>query len=161
MILSKPLRNSVSIFKREFNSLTKLSLNNFSYNVKKLERGNNFYSSNKNLNDNEELLSNTNNLNIFINDGYSRLPVAFWLLGSAALVLFMITLGAYTRLTKSGLSMTKWKPIGYKYPENIEEWNFEFDSYKKTPEYEVNIDMTLKEFKKIFFVEYFHYLVRW
>ena len=72
----------------------------------------------------------------------------------------MICLGGYTRLTKSGLSMTKWKPIGYKYPSNEEEWDYEFSSYKETPEYKIgNPDITLRQFQNIFFVEYFHRLV--
>jgi len=93
-----------------------------------------------------------------IKEGYSNKLVAFWLLGTAGLVLFMICLGGYTRLTKSGLSMTKWKPVGYKYPRTIEEWNEEFDLYKKTPEFEVNKGMSLQDFKRIFFIEYFHRL---
>lgn len=93
-----------------------------------------------------------------INEGYSNKLVALWLLGTAGLVLFMICLGGYTRLTKSGLSMTKWKPVGYKYPRTLEEWNEEFESYKKTPEYGVNKGMSLQDFKRIFFIEYFHRL---
>jgi len=42
----------------------------------------------------------------------------------------MILLGGYTRLSKSGLSMTKWKPIAYKYPRTQEEWDMEFENYK-------------------------------
>jgi len=69
----------------------------------------------------------------------------------------MIVLGGYTRLSKSGLSMTNWKPLGYKYPENQEQWLFEFENYKQTPEYKIgNPDITLQQFKNIFFVEYFH-----
>lgn len=34
----------------------------------------------------------------------------------------MICVGGYTRLSKSGLSMTKWKAVGYKYPQTEEEW---------------------------------------
>jgi cytochrome c oxidase assembly protein subunit 15 len=47
----------------------------------------------------------------------------------------MVLLGGYTRLTHSGLSMTKWKPIQYKKPQNDEEWNKEFEHYKLFPEY--------------------------
>lgn len=42
----------------------------------------------------------------------------------------MITLGGYTRSSKSGLSMTRWKPIGYKYPVTPEDWEEEFEEYK-------------------------------
>ncbi len=53
-----------------------------------------------------------------------------WLLLTAGSVFFMIGLGGYTRLTKSGLSMTEWKPLSVKYPTNDEEWDQEFDAYK-------------------------------
>jgi len=56
--------------------------------------------------------------------------VGYWLLATAGAVFFMITLGGYTRLSGSGLSMTKWKPIAYRYPRNIDQWNEEFESYK-------------------------------
>ena len=64
--------------------------------------------------------------------------------------------------------MTRWKPVGYRYPKNQEDWDEEFENYKvhlymksevdqKYPEYLIaNKGMTLEEFKKIFFVEYFH-----
>ena len=53
-----------------------------------------------------------------------------WLLLTAGSVVLMILLGGYTRLSKSGLSMTKWKPIAYKYPTNVQEWEVEFENYK-------------------------------
>ena len=56
--------------------------------------------------------------------------VGSWLLLTAGSVLVMILLGGYTRLSKSGLSMTKWKPIAYKYPSNPQEWDREFENYK-------------------------------
>jgi cytochrome c oxidase assembly protein subunit 15 len=42
--------------------------------------------------------------------------VGYWLLFSSGCVFFMIGLGGYTRITKSGLSMTEWKPLDIKYP---------------------------------------------
>lgn len=56
--------------------------------------------------------------------------VGYWLLGCAGAVVGMIILGGYTRLTKSGLSMTKWKPIGYRLPQTTEEWESEFEHYR-------------------------------
>ena len=56
--------------------------------------------------------------------------VGSWLLLTTGAVFFMIVVGGYTRLSKSGLSMTKWKPQGYKYPSTLEEWTEEFDNYK-------------------------------
>lgn len=52
----------------------------------------------------------------FVNEGYSSKLVGYWLLLSAGMILGMICLGGYTRLTKSGLSMTRWKAFGYKMP---------------------------------------------
>ena len=47
----------------------------------------------------------------------------------------MIILGGYTRLSKSGLSMTKWKPLDIKYPRTQEQWEKEFEHYKEFPEF--------------------------
>lgn len=83
--------------------------------------------------------------------------VGLWLIATAGLILAMICLGGYTRLTKSGLSMTKWKAFGYKYPNSSEDWNREFEWYKNTPEYILtNKDMKIEDFKRIFFIEYAH-----
>jgi len=40
--------------------------------------------------------------------------IGSWLLLTAGGVLFLIILGGYTRLSGSGLSMTKWKPVDAK-----------------------------------------------
>lgn len=56
-----------------------------------------------------------------------------------------------------GLSMTKWKPIEYKYPENDDQWSIEFDHYKQFPEYKhAPHEVTLQKFKRIYTVEYIH-----
>lgn len=66
---------------------------------------------------------------LLVKKGKEKL-VGAWLLLTAGSVLLMILLGGYTRLSKSGLSMTKWKPIAYKYPSNQQEWEAEFENYK-------------------------------
>jgi len=92
----------------------------------------------------------------FVKPGKEKV-VGYWLLATAGAVFCMITLGGYTRLSKSGLSMTKWKPIAYKYPRNQEQWEEEFENYKKYPEYLLaNKDMDVHAFKSIFLVEYAH-----
>lgn len=58
--------------------------------------------------------------------------VGVWLLVCAGAVFGMILLGGYTRLSKSGLSMTRWKPIEYKYPRDQAQWEDEFEHYKVT-----------------------------
>jgi len=69
-----------------------------------------------------------------------------------------VVIGGITRLTESGLSMTKWHPIhGMRPPMTQEEWQEEFEAYKQFPEYKhVHADMDVEGFKSIFFWEYFH-----
>ncbi len=85
-------------------------------------------------------------------------PVLLWLWGSVILVVCVIMLGGATRLTRSGLSITEWKPIlGMIPPLNIDDWLNEFSKYQKTPEFlTVNAKITLSEFKFIYLMEYFH-----
>jgi hypothetical protein len=79
----------------------------------------------------------------FVKEGKEKL-VGGWLFLTAAGVLGMIVLGGYTRLTHSGLSMADWKPYTKKYPSNDDEWNVEFDKYKKCVEFQtVNKNITL------------------
>ncbi|MCB1030388.1 MAG: COX15/CtaA family protein, partial [Acidimicrobiales bacterium] len=65
----------------------------------------------------------------------------------------MVVVGGATRLTQSGLSMVHWEPVsGIVPPLSESSWNTEFDAYKATPEGKlINSDMTLSEFKGIFF----------
>lgn len=83
-----------------------------------------------------------------------------WLLTCAAMVLAMAVIGAITRLTESGLSITEWKPFaGALPPLNAADWAAAFDLYQKTPEYiHKNAGMSLADFKQIFFWEWFHRL---
>ena len=70
----------------------------------------------------------------------------------------MIIVGGLTRLTDSGLSITKWQLFsGILPPLNKNEWILYFDLYKKIPEFKLqNYDMTMKEFKVIFLWEWAH-----
>ena len=65
----------------------------------------------------------------FVKEGKEKV-VGWWLVLFSASVALMIAVGGYTRLSKSGLSMVRWKPINYKLPHTLEEWNVEFDAYK-------------------------------
>ncbi|SBS87200.1 cytochrome c oxidase assembly protein COX15, putative [Plasmodium ovale] len=92
----------------------------------------------------------------YVKEGY-EFKVGIWLNTCSALILAMISIGGYTRLTESGLSITHWKFNGIKYPKNEEEWLKEFEKYKSTPEYkEVHFNISLDEYKKIFFNEWLH-----
>ncbi|TAA63466.1 COX15/CtaA family protein [Shinella sp. JR1-6] len=90
-----------------------------------------------------------------------RRQVRRWL-GFVLFTLFVLVLvGGATRLTESGLSITEWKPIhGVVPPLTDVEWQEEFDLYKRIPQYQqVNKDMTVEEFKTIFWWEWAHRLI--
>lgn len=91
-------------------------------------------------------------------DRFARRQVATWLFICAAMVFATLVVGGVTRLTHSGLSIVEWQPIvGTIPPLDTAEWEATFDKYKQTPEYaKVNHQMTLDEFKGIFWWEYFH-----
>lgn len=86
--------------------------------------------------------------------------VGAWLLACAGMVFAMAIIGAITRLTESGLSITEWRPItGTLPPLNEAQWLAEFEKYRQIPEYQViNRGMSLDEFKFIYFWEWFHRL---
>ncbi len=82
----------------------------------------------------------------------------YWLFLSLILVFLIIIVGGLTRLTNSGLSITEWELFkGILPPLNSSSWMFYFDEYKKIPQYKIlNFNMSLDEFKVIFYWEYFH-----
>ena len=84
-----------------------------------------------------------------------------WLVSSLILVLIMIIVGGLTRLTDSGLSITEWELFsGILPPLNEASWNKYFELYKKIPQYEIiNPNMSMNEFKIIFYWEYVHRLL--
>ena len=87
--------------------------------------------------------------------------IANWLFAVAGLVFLMVVVGGITRLTESGLSITEWKPISGAIPPLSEAgWLAEFEKYKLIPEYaEVNVGMTMAQFKFIYFWEFIHRLL--
>jgi cytochrome c oxidase assembly protein subunit 15 len=84
-----------------------------------------------------------------------------WLLVCCALVFAIVVVGGVTRLTHSGLSITEWQPlVGALPPRDATDWADAFAKYQATPEFrEVNSAMTLAEFKRIYWWEYFHRLL--
>ena len=84
--------------------------------------------------------------------------VLYWLLTLIFLLITMIVVGGLTRLTDSGLSITKWELFrGVFWPKNFEEWEFYFSQYKEIPQFKlINPNMSLAEFKVIYFWEWFH-----
>lgn len=87
--------------------------------------------------------------------------LAIWLLACCALVFAMVVVGGITRLTHSGLSIVEWQPIvGTLPPLDDKAWHEVFGKYQQTPEFrQVNPDMELAGFKRIFWWEYAHRLL--
>ncbi|GAB5457184.1 MAG: COX15/CtaA family protein [Henriciella sp.] len=83
-----------------------------------------------------------------------------WLILIGLMVYAMILIGGATRLTDSGLSITEWDPIkGTLPPFGEASWLAEFEKYKATAEFQLqNYNMTLAEFKYIYWWEWGHRL---
>ena len=82
----------------------------------------------------------------------------YWLYASLLLIISIVIVGGLTRLTNSGLSITEWELFtGIFPPLNPISWNNYFELYKQIPQYKLlNFNMSLDEFKTIFYWEYFH-----
>jgi cytochrome c oxidase assembly protein subunit 15 len=87
--------------------------------------------------------------------------IATWLLTVAGLVFVMIIVGGITRLTESGLSITRWEPVsGFLPPMGEAEWQAAFELYRQTPQGQMlNRGMTMADFQFIYFWEYIHRLL--
>jgi cytochrome c oxidase assembly protein subunit 15 len=83
-----------------------------------------------------------------------------WLIVVAAMIFFMIVLGALTRLTESGLSMVEWRPVtGWLPPLSDAAWQSELQKYLSSPQGRlINRGFTVAEFKQIFWLEFIHRL---
>ena len=81
-----------------------------------------------------------------------------WMITLLLMIMLIILVGGLTRLTDSGLSITTWELfIGTLPPLNSDKWIEYFDLYKTIPEFkEQNFNMTLDEFKVIFYWEWGH-----
>ena len=92
-----------------------------------------------------------------LNFNYHK-PLMIWLLLLTIMVFLIVVIGGLTRLTDSGLSMVDWRPLlGTIPPLNQSQWLKVFNDYQQTPEFlYVNKNMTLEEFKYIFWWEWFH-----
>lgn len=84
-----------------------------------------------------------------------------WLISTMFMVLLMIFVGGYTRLSGAGLSIVEWKPAtGIIPPISSSQWMEEFSKYQGSPEFiKLNTEMNISEFKRIFLIEYFHRLL--
>lgn len=88
----------------------------------------------------------------------ARKWIGLWLIAGCLMVFAQVIIGGVTRLTGSGLSITKWDIVVGAIPPLTEvSWTTEFAKYQQTPQYQqINQDMTLSEFKFIYFWEFFH-----
>ncbi len=87
-----------------------------------------------------------------------RRHLRIWLWTGAVLTAATLVIGGITRLTESGLSIVDWDPIvGAIPPLSDADWHEAFARYRQYPEYvKLRPDMTLSEFKFIYFWEYLH-----
>ena len=95
---------------------------------------------------------------MYIENNMIRNRLSIWLIVMFFLVALMIVVGGLTRLTDSGLSITKWELFSGTFPPlNEKKWNSYFEQYKLIPEFKIqNYSMTLNEFKVIFWWEWAH-----
>jgi len=84
--------------------------------------------------------------------------ISLWLITMFLIVSLMIIVGGLTRLTDSGLSITEWQLFsGFLPPLSQNDWLMYFNLYKEIPEFKLqNYNMTLQEFKVIFWWEWVH-----
>jgi cytochrome c oxidase assembly protein subunit 15 len=87
--------------------------------------------------------------------------IAVWLLTVAAMVFAMVVVGGITRLTESGLSITRWDVVSGTLPPMTDTaWAAQFEAYKASSQYQMmNRGMSMAEFQGIFFWEYVHRLL--
>tara|TARA_Y100000590_G_scaffold3521_1_gene4668 strand:- start:8201 stop:9217 length:1017 start_codon:yes stop_codon:yes gene_type:complete len=95
---------------------------------------------------------------MYIENNIIKNQMSFWLASVFWVIVFMIFIGGLTRLTDSGLSITKWELFsGFLPPLSNDKWIAYFDQYKIIPEFKLqNYSMTLEEFKIIFWWEWIH-----
>lgn len=90
----------------------------------------------------------------------STKPLRVWLGLCCFMIFVMAVIGAITRLTESGLSITRWDVLaGTLPPLNNAQWQQAFQLYQATPQYHaINQGMSLEDFKGIFLWEWAHRL---
>ncbi len=95
---------------------------------------------------------------MYIENNITRKQISTWLIIMLVLISLIIIVGGLTRLTDSGLSITKWELFSGIFPPfNEDQWIYYFDQYKLIPEFKIqNYAMTMDEFKVIFWWEWAH-----
>ncbi len=84
--------------------------------------------------------------------------LSLWLIMMFWIISIMIIVGGLTRLTDSGLSITKWQLFSGLFPPfNNDDWLMYFNLYKEIPEFKLqNYNMSMEDFKVIFWWEWVH-----
>ena len=96
-------------------------------------------------------------MEIILRKEYSKF-INYWLISLLSFISLIVIVGGLTRLTDSGLSITTWDVVsGILPPLNDNQWNEAFSLYKQIPQfYLLNQNMTMNEFKIIYYWEYIH-----
>ena len=95
-------------------------------------------------------------MEIILRKEYSKF-INYWLLSLLFFVGLIVIVGGLTRLTDSGLSITTWDVVKGILPPMSNSMENAFNLYKEIPQfYLLNQNMTLEEFKVIFYWEYIH-----
>ena len=95
---------------------------------------------------------------MYSQNSHLNFQLKIWLVTLIILIILIILVGGLTRLTDSGLSITTWELfVGFIPPLTNDKWIDYFELYKNIPEFsEQNYNMTLNEFKIIFWWEWGH-----
>jgi len=95
---------------------------------------------------------------MYSENSHINYQLRIWLFILLSLIILIILVGGLTRLTDSGLSITTWELfVGFLPPLTNDKWVDYFYLYKTIPEYqEQNSNMTLNDFKVIFWWEWAH-----
>ena len=95
---------------------------------------------------------------MYIDNSRLKKQISIWLASMFWIISLMIVVGGLTRLTDSGLSITRWELFsGFLPPLSNDSWINYFNLYKEIPEFKLqNYSMTLNEFKVIFWWEWIH-----
>ena len=95
---------------------------------------------------------------MYIENQQLKNHISVWLAFIFVILTIMIVVGGLTRLTDSGLSITEWELFsGILPPLTNEKWLIYFELYKQIPEFKLqNYDMSMNEFKVIFWWEWIH-----
>ncbi|EEP76386.1 cytochrome c oxidase assembly protein COX15 [Uncinocarpus reesii 1704] len=98
----------------------------------------------------------------FHDNGWGTTPLPETLSGSIPFSARTWTMGGSPAndILRHSLSITEWRPVtGSLPPMNADDWESEFAKYRASPEYKVlNPNMTLDEFKNIYYMEWIHRL---